>query len=109
MYELTERRKMLLQELQKSQVEYKDNLIESAKKDREYRKLYSQELLIQREKGMQVSILSDVCRGEERVVQAKTESNIADGLAKASLEKINILKIEIRILEEEITAIRQGR
>lgn len=100
---------MLLQELQKSQVEYKDNLIESAKKDREYRKLYSQELLKEREKGIQVSILSDVCRGKEEIINARTESNIADGLAKASLEKINILKIEIRIIEDEIQAIRQGR
>lgn len=109
MYELTQRRLKILNELQRSQVEYQKQLVESATKDREYRKLYSQALLTEREKGVQVSILTDVCRGKEEISKARMESNIAEGLAKALLEKINILKIEIRIIEDEIAAIRQGR
>lgn len=109
MYDLTQRRLKILNELQRSQVEYQKQLVQAAIKDREYRKLYSQELLIQRENKVPVSILIDVCRGKEEISKARMESNIAEGLAKALLEKINILKIEIRIIEDEIAAIRQGR
>ena len=109
MYELTKRRTMLLQELQKAQVEYRNNLIESAEKDNQYKKIYSIDIIKEREKGTPTTLVKDICKGKEEIANAKTASNIADGLAKASLEKINILKIEIRILEEEITAIRQGR
>ena len=109
MYEWTQYRTTVLNSLKQSQMEYEKQLYESAINDNEYRKELSKALLEKRSEGIQVSILENVCRGLEPVEESRLYRDIAEGKAKALQEKINILKIELRIIEEEIAAMRMGR
>ena len=109
MYEWTQYRKKVLNSLQQTQMEYEENLYNAAIYDNEYRKELSKALLEKRAEGVQISILENVCRGLELVEKARLKRDLAEGKAKALQEKINILKIELRIIEEEIAAMRLGR
>ena len=54
------------------------------------------------------TIILDVARGQKGVEEHRLARDIAEGTAKATMEKINILKKELDIIEEEIRAIRRG-
>jgi len=74
-----------------------------AEAEKNYRVALCQKILTEREKG------SDVCRGDPDVAELKFTRDLRESDYKVVQEKINQVKLEIRILDGEITAERNGQ
>ena len=68
-----------------------------AEAQKKYRIALRQEILQERAKGTPVTIINDICRGEEKVAELCFERDIAESLYKASQESINVYKLRLRI------------
>lgn len=73
-----------------------------AENEAEYRKALRLAILEEREKGTPVSIISDVCRGREDIASLKTLRDCSETVYKASQEAVNVYKLRIRVLQEEM-------
>lgn len=73
-----------------------------AEAEREYRAALSKEILKERESGTPVTILSDICRGKSEIARLKFERDVAEVTHKAALEAINVYKLEVNLLREQI-------
>lgn len=73
-----------------------------AEAERNYRAALSAEILKERDEGMPVTIISDVCRGKAKIAEKKLKRDIAESLYKAAMEAINVYKLEINLLREQI-------
>ena len=67
-----------------------------------YRVKLAEKILIEREKGTPVTIISDICRGDKEIARLKFERDCAEVSFKASLEAINVFKIQIKSLEAQM-------
>lgn len=74
---------------------------EWAKAERTYRVALKKQMVIERDKGTPVSIISDICRGEESIADLKEKRDIAWVMYQSALEAVNVYKIEARQLETE--------
>ena len=81
--------------------ESKERGIASADAEREYKVALSKAMLTERERGTPVTIISDICRGQEEIAGLRRERDIADALYKAAREAINVYKIQLRVLQEQ--------
>lgn len=81
---------------------------EKAEAERNYRVALAKEILIQRDAGMPVTIISDVCRGKEEIADLKMKRDIAETMWETCLQKIYSCKININILEGLMEAERKG-
>ena len=81
---------------------------EKAKAEQEYRVALAKEILIQRDEGVPVTIISDVCRGKPEIAKLKFERDFAETLYETCLQKIYQCKIEMGIIEEQMRAERRG-
>lgn len=107
-YDWGQQREITIKALKKYQKEYQEQLYQSAIEDNKYRKGLSMAIVSLRAEKMPISIALDVARGQKGVEEHRLARDIAGGTAKATMEKINILKKELDIIEEEIRAIRRG-
>lgn len=80
----------------------KDRAISSAKAETTYRTALAKAMLTEREKGTPVTIISDICRGQEEIAALRQERDIAEALYKAAREAINVYKIQTNILREQV-------
>ena len=108
-----------MQDLQKEMRELRNTLTlaitelkkrgrEKAKAEMDYRVALQKEMLIQRDKGLPVTIISDICRGNETIAELKMKRDIAETLYETALQKIYQCKLEIGIIEREMEAERKG-
>ncbi len=67
-----------------------------------YRMELAKKMLIERDKGTPVTIISDVCRGDENISQLRFERDILESDYRSALEAINVYKLEIKSLENQI-------
>ncbi len=81
---------------------------DKAKAEQEYRIALAKEILIQRDAGMPVTIISDICRGKAEIAKLKFERDFAETLYETCLQKIYQCKIEMGIIEEQMKAERRG-
>ena len=70
--------------------------------ERDYRIALSKKMLIERDNGMPVSILSDVCRGSEEVAELKFKRDCAKVNYESVQEAVNVYKLQIKVLENQI-------
>lgn len=82
---------------------------EKAEAERDYRVVLAKEILIQRDAGMPVTIISDVCRGNKEIAELKMKRDIAETMWETCLQKIYSCKINIGILEGMMAAERKGQ
>lgn len=75
---------------------------EYAQKEHDYRVALAQKMLVERDKGTPVTILSDICRGTPEIAHKKLDRDIAESMYKAALEACNVYKLQIRVLENQI-------
>ena len=75
---------------------------ENAQAEMDYRVALAEKMLQERDKGTPVTIVSDVCRGDKGIALLKFKRDCAEVSYKAALEAINIYKVEIKSLEEQI-------
>lgn len=96
--ELEQKRQMLdksIKELRKSGT----NLAQSEK---EYKILLRKECLKLRDEGMAIGMIDKTCYGIPSVAEARFKRDVADTIYKANLEAINSIKLEIRIIQNQI-------
>ncbi len=75
---------------------------EYAQAERDYRVALRQLILLERDKGTPVTIINDICRGDEAVAQLRFNRDVAEQRYKSSQEAINVYKTFIRVAENEI-------
>lgn len=73
-----------------------------AESEKNYRVELAKAMLIEREAGLPVTILSDICRGKSSIAHLKFERDVAEADYKANIEAINIYKLKLKILENQI-------
>lgn len=75
---------------------------EKAQTEFGYRVALAKEMLILRSQGMPVTIINDLCRGNEEIAKLKMERDIKESNWEVCLQKIYMIKTEIKILAKEI-------
>lgn len=73
-----------------------------AESEQVYRVALRQEMLLERENGLPVTIIGDICRGASHIAKLKFERDTAEAVYRANQEAINAWKLEVRILESQI-------
>ena len=73
-----------------------------AKAERDYRVELAKRILIERDKGTPVTIISDICRGDREIAGLKFERDVADVVYKSALEAVNGYKLQLRLLDSQI-------
>ena len=87
-----------LQALRNSGSQYAEN-------EAEYRKALRTAILEERSKGTPVTVISDLCRGREDIAELKQRRDCSEALYKASQEAINVFKLKIRTVDEDMKRI----
>ena len=73
-----------------------------AEAEQKYKIALAKKILIERDKGTPVTIISDLCRGDAEIARMRFERDCADVGYKAAMEAINSYKLQIRILDAQI-------
>lgn len=102
MLELHQRIDELTGQLQDELATLKSSGCQLAENEAEYRMRLRIAILEERDKGTPVSIISDVCRGREDIAELKRLRGCSEAIYKASQEAVNVLKLRIRVLNDEI-------
>ena len=74
-----------------------------AKAEHDYKVGLAKKILVERDKGTPVTIISDICRGSAEIAKLRFERDIAEVTYKAAQEAINSYKLQIRVLESQIS------
>lgn len=89
--------------LTKALEQYKARGREYAKAYRDYRVLLAQELLRLKADGMPATLASDIARGKDEIAVAKEKEIITESLYNSCKEAIQAYKLQMKILQEQIT------
>ena len=90
----------LAEELRNTLDSLPDLATKYATAEREYKIALSKLTLQLRQDKMPVTILQDVTRGNKTVADLRFNRDIAKELLKIAYEKINTLKLQLRIIQE---------
>ena len=93
--ELTDRLEAELKTCKESGCQYAEN-------EAEYRKALRVAILEERSKGTPVTVISDLCRGRNDIAELKQRRDCSEALYKATQVAINVYKLKIRIVDEDI-------
>ena len=75
---------------------------EYAKAYTDYRVALAKELLILKDEGYAITLAGDIARGKQEIAHLKFEEISKEAIYKANMESINVLKLQIKILENQI-------
>lgn len=67
-----------------------------------YRMALAKELMILKDEGFAITLAGDIARGKPEIARLKFQEISTEALYKANLESINCLKLEIKILQEQV-------
>lgn len=73
-----------------------------AQAERDYKVLLRQEVLKMRDEGQAIGVITLTCYGIPSVAEARFKRDIAEAIYKANLEAISTIKLQIRVLENQI-------
>ena len=73
-----------------------------AQAERDYKVLLRQEVLKLRDEGQAIGVITLTCYGIPSVAEARFKRDIAEAIYKANLEAINSIKLQLRLLENQI-------
>jgi len=76
--------------------------IKKANAEKEYQTVLSQVVLRERDKGTAIGVITLTVKGFKEVAEKRLERDIAETMYEVSQEKINISKLEARILENQL-------
>jgi hypothetical protein len=88
--------------LDKSVKELRHSGTAYAQAEKDYKILLRQECLKLRDEGVAIGLIDKTCYGIPSVAEARFKRTVAETIYKANLEAINSLKLQIRILDEQI-------
>jgi hypothetical protein len=75
---------------------------EYAKAYTDYRVALAKELLILKDEGYAITLAGDIARGKPEIAHLKFEEISKEAIYKANMESINVLKLEIKIIQEQL-------
>lgn len=75
---------------------------EYAEAEKNYRVELRKEMLFLRNDGYPATLVSDLARGKKEIAELKEKRDIAESLMKSANEAINVYKIEVKLIEEQI-------
>jgi hypothetical protein len=73
-----------------------------AEAERDYKILLRQECLKLRDEGMAIGMIDKTCYGIPSVAEARFRRDVAEAVYKANQEAINSLKLQIRLIENQL-------
>ena len=73
-----------------------------AQAEKDYKILLRQECLKLRDDGMAIGMIDKTCYGIPAVADARFKRDVAEAVYKANLEAINSIKLQMRLLENQI-------
>ena len=73
-----------------------------AQAERDYKVLRRQEVLKLRDEGQAIGVITLTCYGIPSVAEARFKRDTAEAIYKANLEAISTIKLQIRVLENQI-------
>lgn len=73
-----------------------------AQAEHDYRVAMAKKVLLERDKGTPVTIISDVCRGDSEIAKLRFERDVAEVVYKLAQEAINGYKLQIKILDAQL-------
>lgn len=79
------------------------NGTEYAEAERSYKILLRQECLKLRDEGMAVGMIDKTCYGIPSVAEARFKRDVAEAVYKANLEAINSIKLQMRLIENQLS------
>ena len=97
--ELQYKTKMLdtsIKQLRKTGSEY-------AKAYTDYRVALAKELIQLKNEGYAITLAGDIARGKPDIAKLKFEEISKEAIYKANIESINAIKLEIKIIQEQIS------
>jgi hypothetical protein len=74
-----------------------------AETERDYKVLLRQECLKLRDEGMAIGMIDKTCYGIPSVAEARFRRDVAEAVYRANQESINSLKLQIRLIENQIS------
>lgn len=74
-----------------------------AQAERDYKVALAQRILAEREKGTPVTIISDICKGDTEIARLRFERDCAEVVYKSALEAIQSIKLQIRVLDAQVS------
>lgn len=75
---------------------------EAASTERDYRVELSKKILIERDKGTPVTIISDICRGSREIADLKFKRDVAEVVFDSAKEAINVYKLKLKVYEAQL-------
>ena len=91
------------EELSQSIKLLRQNGVKLAEAEKEYKlKLREEALKLRQEKGMAVTLISQIIYGVPEVAELRFKRDVAEALYNANQEHINVTKLQIRIIESQI-------
>lgn len=75
---------------------------EYAKAYTEYRIALAKELVKLKDEGYAITLAGDIARGKPEIAHLKFEEISKEAIYKANMESINVLKLEIKIIQEQL-------
>ena len=73
-----------------------------AQAERDYKVLLRQECLKLRDEGMAIGMIDKTCYGIPSVAEARFKRDVAEAVYKANQEAINSIKLQLRLIENQI-------
>lgn len=74
-----------------------------AEAERDYRIELAKKTLLEREKGTPVTIIGDICRGDPQIAAMRFKRDCAEVVYKSAMEAINSYKLQVRILDAQLS------
>lgn len=73
-----------------------------AEAERDYRAALAKKILVEREKGTPVSIITDICKGDHEISLLRFKRDVAEVSYKSVQEAINGYKLQIKIMDAQL-------
>lgn len=74
-----------------------------AQAEKDYKILLRQECLKLRDEGMAIGMIDKTCYGIPSVAEARFKRDVAEAIYKANLEAINSIKLQMRLIENQLS------
>lgn len=94
--------------LETALLEAKKRGLDFADKERKYKIALARKMLEERAKGTPVSIISDICRGDEEIASVRYDRDCAEVVYDNAREAINTYKMQIRMLNDQLSREWEG-
>ena len=89
-------------ELHRSMKQLRQHGEELARKEHDYQVVKAQTWLTLKEQGFTSTELANTIKGQQKVADAMLERDIAKSMYEANQEHINVVKLEMRVIENQI-------